>query len=200
MSYTHGHKWTDETIKQEIQKVVSFYGLERMPSRKECNEYYGNFCLTNAVSKRRGGWYGLAAELNLPIKKSETLFGKIQEGIVCDMLASKGFKAERMSQNFPYDILVDDCVKIDVKASHLYHGKQGNFFTFNLEKKYATCDVYVLLALDENDNAINYFIIPSKFVIKNTQISIGEHVSKYHRFRERWDYISLLSKCFASIE
>jgi hypothetical protein len=115
------------------------------------------------------------------------------------MLISRGFEVDRMPQNFPYDILVDDSVKIDVKASHLYHGKQGNFFTFNLEKKYATCDIYVLLTLDDNNNIINTFIVPSKFVIKNTQISIGEYASKYHKYRDRWDYISNLSEYFASI-
>lgn len=199
MGYTHGHKWTDEKIKQAVNKVVLAYELDRMPSKTECERYYGNYCLTNAVTKRCGGWYGLAKELGLPIKKSETYLGKTQEGIVCEMLISRGFEVERMPQNFPYDILVDNSVKIDVKASHRYHGKQGNFFTFNLEKKYATCDIYVLLTLDENNNIINTFIVPSKFVIKNTQISIGEYASKYHKYRDRWDYISNLSEYFASI-
>ena len=199
MGYTHGHKWTDEKIKQGVQKVIIAYKLDRMPSQKECINYYGNYCLSNAVARRFGGWYGLARELGLPIKKSETYFGKTQEGIVCEMLISRGFEVEKMPQNFPYDILVDNSIKIDVKASHLYHGKQGNFFTFNLEKKYATCDIYVLLTLDDNDNIINTFIVPSKFVIKNTQISIGEYASKYHKYRDRWDYISSLSEYFASI-
>ena len=199
MGYTHGHRWTDEKIKQAVNKVVIAYELDRMPSQTECIGYYGNYSLANAVARRPGGWYGLAKELGLPIKKSETYFGKTQEGIVCEMLISKGFEVERMPQNFPYDILVDNSVKIDVKASHLYHGKQGNFFTFNLEKKYATCDIYVLLTLDKNDNIINTFIVPSKFVIKNTQISIGEYASKYHQYRDRWDYISNLSEYFASI-
>jgi hypothetical protein len=199
MGYTHGHKWTDEKIKQCVKKVVIAYELDRMPSQKECINYYGNYSLANAVARRNGGWYGLAKELGLPIKKSETYLGKTQEGIACEMLISRGFEVERTPQNFPYDILVDNSVKIDVKASHLYRGKQGNFFTFNLEKKYATCDIYVLLALDENDNIINTFIVPSKFVIKNTQISIGEYASKYHKYRDRWDYISNLSEYFASI-
>lgn len=199
MGYTHGHKWSDEKIKQAIKKVVTAYELDRMPSRKECVDYYGNHSLANAVSRRHGGWYGLAKEIGLPIKKSETYFEKHQEGIVCEMLVSKGFDVERMPQNFPYDILVDNCIKVDVKASHLYCGKQGKFFTFNLEKRYATCDIYVLLTLDENNNIINSFIVPSKFVIKNTQISIGKYASKYHKFRDRWDYISNLSEYLASV-
>lgn len=42
---------------------------------------------------------------------------------------------------------------------------------------------------DESNNIIDYYIVPSRFVIKNTQISMGEHSSKYHKFKGRWDYI-----------
>jgi hypothetical protein len=200
MNCTHGTRWDDEKIKKAILRVKDACELDRMPSRKECVGYFGDNALTSAVSKRYGGWYALAKEMGLPIKKSETYFGKRQEGVVCEMLIARGFEVERMSQNFPYDILVDNCVKVDVKASHLYRGNQGNFFTFNLEKKYATCDVYVLLTLDDDNNITNYFIVPSCFVIRNTQISMGEHVSKYHKYKDRWDYIDNLSKYFMSLE
>lgn len=189
MGYAHGIQWTDEKIKQSVREVIAAYELDRMPSRKECQQYFGNNCLTSTVSRREGGWYALAKEMGLPIKKSETYLGKKQEEIVCDVLTSKGFDVDKMPQNFPYDILADNAVKIDVKASHLYKNKQGNFYAFNLEKKYATCDIYILLTLDESNNIIDYYIVPSRFVIKNTQISMGEHSSKYHKFKDRWDYI-----------
>lgn len=67
------------------------------------------------------------------------------------MLISRRFSVRRMAQNFPYDLLVDDCVKIDVKASNLYRGPNGDFYTFNLEKPYATCGIYILFALPEVD-------------------------------------------------
>lgn len=199
MGYTHGHGWTDDDIRQAVLKVKDAYELDRMPSRKECINYYGNYSLANAVSKRGTGWYGLAKEMGLKIKDSETYLGKRHEDIVSKTLVSRGFEVERMPQNFPYDILVDNCVKIDVKASHMYHGKQGNFYTFNLEKRYATCDIYVLLTLDENNNITATYVVPSKFVFKNTQISIGTIASKYDRFKDRWDYISTISECLSSI-
>ncbi len=199
MGYSRGFRWTDKDIKRGVLNVVFACGLDRMPSQKECINYYGDYRLTNAVSKRYGGWYALAKELGLPIKKSETYLGKIQETNACEMLIAKGFDVEKMPQNFPYDILVDNCVKIDVKASHLYRGKQGNFFTFNLEKKYATCDIYILLTLNDKEEITNTFIVPSKFVMNNTQISIGEYKSKYHKFKDRWDYISNLSGYLASV-
>ena len=193
MGYTYGQQWNDELIKNGVLQVVEVCKLGRMPSRSECVDFYGNHKLANAVSRRNGGWYKLADELGLPIKKSDTYFGKMQEYAVCEMLREQGFETERMPQNFPYDILVDNCVKVDVKASRLYKGKNGNFYAFNLEKKYATCDVYILLTLDNENNITNTLIVPSVFVIKNTQISVGEQQSKYYQFKDKWDYISSLS-------
>lgn len=199
MNCTHAIKWDDENIKKAILQVKDACELDRMPSRKECVDYFGNNALAGAVSRRCGGWYALAKEMDLPIKKSETYFGKRQESEVCEMLIAKGFEVERMPQNFPYDILVDNCVKVDVKASHLFHGKQSNFYTFYLGKKHATCDVYVLLALDDDNNTTDCFIVPSCFV-RNSQISMGECVSKYHKYKDRWEYIGILSKYFISLE
>lgn len=198
MGYSHGRRWTDEDIKLSIRKVVLGLGLDRMPSRKECEQYFGDTGLTNAVSKRKG-WYALAREMELPIKNSETYLGKLQERKARELLEARGFVTEQMPQNFPYDILVNECVKVDVKSSHLYNGKNGNFYSFNLEKKFATCDVYILFALSDDNEIIKAFIVPSKCVIKNTQISIGESHSKYHKFLDRWDYIAKIADYMASI-
>lgn len=199
MGYTHGKKWNDEKIKQHVLKVVESNNLDRMPSQKECITYYGDCSLSNAVARRYGGWYGLAKELGLHIKQRETYLGKKQEILMAELLISKGFEVERMAQNFPYDFLIDNSVKVDVKAGHLYHGKTGNFYTFNLEKKFATCDVYILLCLDDEDNIIKTFIVQSKSVVRNTQISIGEYSSKYDKYRDKWDYMSKISKFFEQL-
>ena len=187
--------WTDDLIKEKILEVKNGLSLDRMPSRSECIQYFHNTSLVNAIS-RRNKWYQLADELGLKVKDSETYFGKSQEAAAAEILISKGFLVRKMSQNFPYDLLVDDCVKVDVKASHLYHGPNGDFYTFNLEKDYATCDIYILFALSESDES-SIFIVPSKFVIAQNQISMGVLQSKYHRFKDRWDYISALSDFWA---
>lgn len=95
-----------------------------------------------------------------------------------------------MSQNFPYDLLVNNCLKIDVKSSHLYKGKDGNFYTFRTGKRYATCDVYVLVALDDSDELVKTYIIPSSKVFNKIQISMGEYNSKYDIYLDRWDILS----------
>ena len=198
MGYTHGTKWTDELIREKVQEVIDALELDRMPSQKECKNYFKNESLSNAVAKRMG-WYALAEEMGLPVKNSDTYFGKKQEASVEEMLKTKGFEVRRMSQNFPYDLLVDDCVKIDVKAAHLYEGPNGSFYTFNLEKPYATCDIYILCTLSKENEIQKIYIVPSKFVVSNTQISVGVEKSKYDRFIDDWDYISKLSEYWSNV-
>ena len=188
MGHTHGTKWTDELIKQKVLEVISAMKLDRMPSKQECENYFHGTGLTNAIS-RRYGWYNLAKELGIEIKESETYFGKTYEARATEMLQGMGFEVRRMSQNFPYDLLVDDCVKIDVKASRLYRGKQGNFYSFNLEKPFATCDFFLLLAIGDDDTIERKMVVPSSHVIANNHISIGEHKSKDYQYTDRFDLI-----------
>ena len=98
-----------------------------------------------------------------------------------------------MPTNFPYDLLVNDCVKIDVKASKLYNGKQGSFYSYRMGKPFATCDFYLLFAIN-NDMAERIMVVPSNHVITNHQISVGEHDSIYHKYIDKWELISSLSE------
>lgn len=184
MGYTHGIRWSDELIKEKVLEVVNALGLDRMPSRAECEMYYHNTALANAVTRRKR-WYNLADELGLEVKRSETFFGKSYEAKASEKLMALGYDVRRMSENFPYDILVDGCVKVDVKASRLYHGKSGNFYTYNIDKPFATCDFYVLYAVSDNGDE-REIVVPSKDVFSNTQITIGEHKSKYDKFQDAW--------------
>lgn len=188
-----GRKWNDEIVKDELMKVMTALGISRMPTSNECNLVYGSKALSQRITKRKGGWWGLAKEMNLDIKPSQTLTGKKGEEYAVRALQSRGFHVERMSQNFPYDILVDKSVKIDVITSALYKQSHGNFYSFNLEKKSATCDIYILLTLDDDKEVDRVYIVPSVKVIHNTKISIGEISSVYHQYIDKWDYIVSLS-------
>lgn len=199
MGYTHGEKWTLEKIKNGILEVVEANELKRMPSRSEVDKYFGDYKLSNAISKRIG-WYSLAKEMGLPLKESDTLFGKKHEEKAKEILVSLGYEVRKMPQNFPYDLLVDDCLKIDVKASKLYNGERGNFYSFNLEKQYSTCDLYLLFLIDEKETTKDILVLPSKFVSTNTQIGVGEKSSKYYRFSEKWEYIEQYTSFFGSIK
>ncbi len=189
MGYTHGTRWSDELIQDRILEVVNALKLDRMPSRSEVIKYYRSSGLAGKISKEPGGWYKWAERLNLPIKNSETGLAKQYEAVAADKLMSLGHEVERMPQNFPYDLLVDGAVKIDVKVSNLFRGKAGNFYTYNLEKKYCTCDIYILYKILPDSEDTEALIVPSVFVAKNTQISVGEKNSIYDPYSEKWDYV-----------
>lgn len=198
MGYAHGTRWTDELVREKVMEVVEGLQLDRMPSRKECVEYFGNGGLAGVITKRYG-WVALANAIGLEIKESETGFGKLFESKASEFLKACGFEVRKMAQNFPYDLLLNDCLKVDVKASKLYRGELGNYYTFNLEKAYATCDFYLLLTVND-DNTINRkMIVPSNHVISNNQISVGEHKSKYHQYTDRIDLLETAADFWSGI-
>lgn len=199
MGYSHGTRWSDGMIADGIMEVVAGMELDRMPSYTECEQYFGNSGLVSAVSKH-GGWDFWAQKLNLDAKRSETYFGKSQEALVAGVLTEQGFSVQRTPQNYAYDLLVDNAVKIDVKASRLYQSKDGQYFSFRVAKPYATCDVYVLCAMADASSVRTFYVIPSTFVMTHRQISIGVLHSKYDRFIDAWHYIRSCSDYWARIQ
>ena len=63
-------------------------------------------------------------------------------------------------------------------------------------KPQATCDLYILLQIGFDNEIEETYIIPSKYVHDLTQISIGEYNSKYHKYRNRWDYLDEYKKFY----
>lgn len=179
-------RWTEEKIQNQILLCVNELGLNRMPSKKEIETYFGDFALSNKISKGKG-FYGWAKELNLPLKESDTLTGKIGESVARVYLEQNGFQVEQMSMKYPYDFLVNDVVKVDVKYSQLYKKSKFGFYSFRLEKEYPTCDIYLLISYSPKGEH-TFFIVPSKNVMQK-QISIGEHSSIYHRYINRLDIL-----------
>lgn len=188
--------WTENLIKENIMSVVKILNISHMPTRSEIRGVTGNDALTNKISKT-DGYYGWAEKLNLPIKNNDTLTGKLGEKMAAELLKSRGYEVLQMSQNYPFDLLVNQSVKIDVKYANLYHGDKGSFYSYGLAKKYPTCDIYLLISSDdENKQAI--FVIPSRDVMQ-LQISIGEHSSIYHKYLDRYDVIDQYLKLYAEI-
>lgn len=197
---THNKKWTDEIIKENIIRIKNELNINWMPSRNDIANHEGNNGLSCVIGKSKKGYYGYAKELNLEIKDSETKIGKKYEYIAYEILENKGYSITQMPQNFPYDILINKTIKIDVKFSYLYKGQSGDFYSFNLEKPYCTCDIYIAITkIDEFDENTTYRIIPSKFVYSNTQIGIGVGTSKYDKYINRWDYIEQYDNFYKQI-
>lgn len=187
MGYTHGHRWTEGEVESRIAEVMGFYGLDRMPTRSECDSYFGETSLSCRISKTCG-WYALADRLGLPLKEGETTMGKRWELAAAEMLASMGHDVVRMTQNHPYDLLINGCVRADAKAGRLYRGQGNVYYPFYLGKKYGTCDIYILFAVADDGSFVPY-IVPAVEVMGQSQIAIGVVTSKYDRYREGWELI-----------
>lgn len=184
MGYSHGTIWTDEKVKDGILKCVKDLNLGRMPSRQELHEYYGDDALTSRIG-RSGGYYLWASKLDLPMKDSETQKGKRGEQIAARYLEDRGFKVEHMTTRYPYDLYVNGCVKVDVKISGLSKFGDSVGFAFNLEKKFPTCDFYLLIT--DYGSGMDFYIVPS--AINQTQISMGVLSSVYDKYKNRVDLI-----------
>src|SRR5690606_15825045 len=114
-----------------------------------------------AISKSKKKYRGWAEEIGLELKESETFKGNKWETYVAEVIRGMGFKVEQMTTKHPYDLLVNGAVKIDVKVgtSHKHFGTRCHTFATN--KKYATCDLYICIGLDEEENIEKQFVIPS---------------------------------------
>ena len=187
--------WTQDKILLYVKACMSATGLTRMPSRSELSEYYGNDKLTNAIRRFPGGYYKIAEILNVEMKESETQFGKYGEDLATKLLEEHGFAVERMSTRYAYDLYVNGSVKVDVKTARLSKTSGTAFYySFNLEKRFPTCDIYFLIARNEDGESI--YIVPAS--INQTQIGIGEKKTKYIKYQDRYDIIADMSKAFDS--
>ena len=198
MGYTHGKKWSHSEIKDEIYKVMKCLNINRMPTSVECNRVTGNSRLSSVIN-RRGGFNWMSNNMGLEQSKCETRLGRDTEIKIKEMLESKGYKVKQMCVKHPYDLLVDENVKIDVKASHKYKSQTGwSSYSFNLEKSNPTCDIYVVVCIDEEGSFEKILVIPSK-MLRQTQLCITGGNSKYDIYKNRWDYIEQYSNFYENI-
>lgn len=175
--------WTDSKIEEEIFKVMNALNIYRMPSNSEIREVMHNTTLTNAI-RRHGGFYGWAEKLELPVKDSETKTGDSYEWHAISELKERGFMVERMSVRHPYDLLVNESIKVDVKVSRSYmnHGSLVN--TVGLSKKFATCDLYLIFL--ETAGMLDRTLIIPGHEVRHKYLNIGKD-SKYNKYVDRWD-------------
>lgn len=178
--------WKKGLVEKKIIEVSNLFNKGTMPTKKQCDEYMGNCSLSNKISKS-GGFNYWADKLNLKRSKSETNKGKKYENILEKYLnETYGYKIKQMSTKFPYDILVEDFIKIDVKIGNLYNYNNGNYYSFNLETKDIKCDFFVCYALNEDKEIGKVYIIPSFIMQGKIQLSIGQINSKYDKYLDAW--------------
>lgn len=194
MEHSYRTPWTDELVEAKILECVNGLELNRMPSRQEFHDFYGNDALTNRI-RRSGGYYDWAIRLGLKMKSSETQIGKDGELLAKELLERRGFTVERMTTRYPYDLYVDGAVKVDVKTAHLTQIKGYGCYSFNLEKRAPTCDIYFLIALGIENETV--YIVPA--FANQTQICIGAKNTIYKKYIDRYDIIQNIASAHKSI-
>ena len=188
--------WTDKLIESEIKKAMNLLSIDRMPSRKEIDQVLNSSALSGKISKT-GGFYHWAKRLEIEIKKSETETGSRYERLAVDILLNKGYAVNEMSFKHPYDLLINDKVKVDIKIAKPYLLRGSRVHTFGINKKYATCDLYILFALNNFDSIERLLIIPSH-KLKITTLCIGAN-SKYNQYINRWDYLDKFNEFYSEL-
>lgn len=189
--------WTDEKIESAIKKSMIVLAIKRMPTRSELDDI-GMCDLSNAISKSDYKFSGWANKLKIKTKSSETNTGMIYERIAEENIKEhiKNVDIKQMSANHPFDILVNDSVKIDVKVGKIHNHFGTPSYTFRTGKKYGSCDLYLCYGLDEMNGVKEVFLIPSNKAITTTiNICVGGK-SKYLKYKDRWDFIERLYKSF----
>ena len=189
-------KWTNELIQEELMKSIQILGIKRMPTGEELKSIGRNdlHCKVSRT-KKYSGW---AAILGLDLKRSETQIGQEWESSISGFLSRLGHTVELMTTKHPYDLLVNNAVKVDVKVANPYLLRGSRVHTFGLGKDKPTCDIYILIALDEKGTKERVFVIPSHHV-QMKMINLGKE-SKYNIYVNQWHYIEEYSKFLNSIK
>lgn len=203
IGHSHGRKWTESDIEFEIRKVMSVLGLKnRFPTHSEILEYTGNRGLNNAISKHGGTKYW-ASKIGCSIKNCESELGDYFEAFAIeDILKNTNLNSIKMKVRYPYDILVNSFIKVDVKASRINVRNENNkYHSFNLQKKDPTCDIFILYCIDNNDMIYKTYVIPSCKVAWQTQISIttNEITKKWDCYKDAWFYFDKYDSFYSEI-
>ena len=198
MGYTHGNKWSDEKVEHEILRVVNELGLEHFPTHQEMKLVIGNKSLSCRIAKTQGTIYW-SEKLGIPIKYCETNFGNKFELIaIDDIFENTMLTSFHISMGHPFDVYVNNCVKVDVKVSKPFVNNCGAVaYTFNLEKSIPTCDIYIMYCVNEKEDIIKRIIIPSCMLFGQTQVGIGV-TSKWDKFKDKWSTISEYNNFFSN--
>lgn len=184
-------KWTNDMVAREIMKIANLYSPPRMPSNAEVIEHCGNYKLSNAIQKR-GGYAEWAERLGLELKKSDSYTGIKTEKEMAQKLADKGFEVESTTVKFPYDLLLNGCVKVDVKAANLSYVRDYQVHAYRVAKPQQTCDFYLFHELDTDAT----YVVPAHLCCGHTQVVMGIGSKKYEPYKEAWDLISKASEFY----
>lgn len=104
-----------------------------------------------------------------------------------ELIENMDYMTEQMSCKYPFDLLVNDKIRIDVKAAKAYISRGSRCHTVGINKRYAACDLYLIFALDKDENIERTFVIPG-CDLRVTSMNFGKN-SIYNIYLDRWDLL-----------
>ena len=189
--------WSYEKAKEAIQQIIDTTHQNYFPTLNEIKQFTGDCSLSSYITKI-GGARKMSMDFNMPLKHSDSLTGWQGEDSVEEQLKSHGYVPEKQTTNCLYDFVVNK-VRIDAKYNKIYYGKNGGFYSFNLENKAHDCDIFILVC--ENDEGDRkYLVVPNIFVFNQSQISVGLNKSKWFAFENKFDFIDKFSDFYKKLE
>ena len=180
MDARHRRRWDDRTVESELRCVVEALG--RFPSNADLRDT-GRLDLANQIA-RRGGFLHWADKLGMARKASDSDTGWEGEDAAFERLTQLRFSVtRRLGVKRPFDLLVDDVLRVDVKSARLaqYGHSTGWFFRIG---KYAQSDMILLWQLDTAE----FYALPW-FVCPTTNITITRSGGKYAPFHNNAELV-----------
>lgn len=201
MGHSHGIRWTEELMINDINRVIQFLGLNRFPTQHEINDFYGNSSLSQKISKT-GGTKHWADKMGFDVKYCDSEFGEsFEKYAINDIRIHTGLDSYKTKTRYPYDIATNKHIKVDIKSSTIVKSNNGFLYhSFKLEKREPTCDIYILYCINDNDKVYKTLIIPSCHVYGQTQISTTiSGNSKWDRYEDNWNLFASYDRFYSDL-
>ena len=174
--------------------IANTFVEPRMPSNREVIEHEGNHALSMAIQKN-GGYRYWAKRLGLDQKHSETLLGVRGENLIADYLESKGFTVKQTSAKHPYDLLVNGCVKVDVKTANTSHVRGYPVHAYRLSKRDHTCDFYIFFEAD----TLRSYVVPAHKCHGQVQVDMGKDSKRYADYLGAYYLLNIASNMYQAM-
>lgn len=191
-------RWSMELAEQKIKELISKTEIDHFPTHSEIDIFFNNKGLSKYISTH-GGTKEWAKKFNMKIKECDSDFGdKMEIYAISDIKNKTGFDSIQTKPRYPYDLVTNEHIKIDVKSAFNLKDREYDTYVFNLEKKEPTCDIYLFYCMHEIGNPLKTFIIPSCYLKGMSQLGIGE-LSKWDCYQDKWEFIEEYSKFYTQI-
>lgn len=173
-------RWTDDMIASRIIKHVG--GTGKFPTNTELQKT-GQNDLACQISKK-GGYVYWANRLGMNRGVYDSDVGWEGEKKAQTLFEARGFTVVRSERiQWPFDLLVNNCLRVDVKtASYAAYGASTGWF-FRIGKS-PQADLIALYRSDKDD----MYLIPWYHVPK-TNITISPTGMKYSRFLNAYEIV-----------